>query len=86
MRFSEMSYVRPDLDKMKEVCVQTANTIKESNNLDDVLKDYDIYMKAGYSTNNGGSNFTSNSISSGYSSRYTFKVDDGADVAITNTK
>ena len=47
---------------------------------------YDIYMKAGYSTNNGGSNFTSNSISSGYSSRYTFKVDDGADVAITNTK
>lgn len=46
MRFSEMSYVRPDLDKMKEVCVQTANTIKESNNLDDVLKDYDIYMKA----------------------------------------
>ncbi|MBO4737191.1 MAG: tyrosine-protein phosphatase [Bacilli bacterium] len=47
---------------------------------------YDLYMKAGYSTNNGGSNFTSNSISSGYSSRYTFKVDDGADVAITNTK
>ena len=47
---------------------------------------YDIYMKAGYSTNNGGSNFTSTSINSGYSSRYTFKVDDGANVAITNTK
>ena len=46
---------------------------------------YDVYMKAGYSQNNGGSNFTSTSINSGYSSRYTFKVDDGANVSITNT-
>ena len=46
---------------------------------------YDVYMKAGYSTNNGGSNFTSNSIKSGYTSRYTFKVGE-TETAITNTK
>ena len=46
---------------------------------------YDVYMKAGYSTNNGGSNFTSNSIKSGYTSRYTFKVGE-TETAISNTK
>ena len=46
---------------------------------------YDVYMKAGYSTNNGGSNFTSNSIKSGYTSRYTFKVGE-TETAIINTK
>ena len=46
---------------------------------------YDIYMKAGYSSGNGAKTFTSDSISSGYSSRYTFQVDSGENVAITNS-
>ena len=46
---------------------------------------YDIYMKAGYSNGNGAKTFTSDSISSGYSSRYTFQVDSGENVAITNS-
>ena len=45
---------------------------------------YDIYMKAGYSDGNPTKTFTSDSISNGYTSRYTFKVDEGENVAITN--
>ena len=46
---------------------------------------YDVYLKAGYSNGNGDKTFTSDSISSGYSSRYTFQVDSGENVAITNS-
>ena len=46
---------------------------------------YDIYMKAGYSDGNPTKTFTSDSISNGYTSRYTFKVDEGENVAITNS-
>ena len=46
---------------------------------------YDVYMKAGYSSGNGSKTFINTDAAATHASRYSFQIDDGAVVAITNT-
>ncbi len=46
---------------------------------------YDVYMKAGYSSGNGGKTFINTDSSATQASRYVFQIDEASSVAISNS-